>query len=89
MELLDRIRRLERTSGRIIVATYVSAEAVDANLSVLRLGVVSEITGTDEIRFVPKYASVTGLSPGQTVYCWTNPFIIVGIPQGDVSLAAV
>ena len=89
MELLERIKRLERTSGRVITATYVSAEAVDGNLSVLRLPVVSEITGTDEVRFVPKYAHVTGLTAGTRVYCWTNPFIIIGIPEGDVTLAVV
>jgi ethanolamine utilization protein EutA (predicted chaperonin) len=64
---------------------FTAAESVDANLSKVIL------TGdTAESRYVPKLASVTGLSSGDTVLCIKSPatgLIIIGVVVGDVTLA--
>lgn len=70
-------------------ARWVSAEAADGNLSILDTGTVSEITGTSQMRWIPKLSSVTGLTSTSTVLCTANPVVIIGIIVGDITLAAV
>lgn len=84
-QLLVRIERLER-KRHIFHAQWVSAEGTDANLSVIATGIPSEITGTDQIRFVPKLSGVSP-SAGDTVVCLRDPVIIIGVLVGDITLA--
>ena len=69
-----------------VYAVWRSAEAEDANLSNI------ELPGTDggtpnRIRWVPKLNRVTGLTDGQTILCIKQPYIIIGIVVGDITLA--
>lgn len=71
------------------LARWVSAEAVDTNLSIIDVGLTNPITGTSQVRFVPKLTSVTGLTSTSIVLCTTNPVFIIGITHGDIRLAEV
>jgi hypothetical protein len=69
-------------------AQYVQAEAVDANLSVIDTGLVNPVTNTSLIHFIPKLASVTGLTAGAVLLCSVNPVVILGIISGDITQAS-
>lgn len=67
-----------------IVATWNQQDAVDANLSIITL------PGGQVARFVPKLASVTGLSAGDRVIVQCGPnntYYILGKLLGDVTIA--
>lgn len=85
-ELLIRLERLER-KGPFMAAVWIQAESEDANLSQIDTGEADEIYGTGVIRFVPKLASVTGLTGGVTVWCSRKPVIILGVLVGNTNLA--
>ncbi len=83
--ILARLTRLEK-SKPTFRAEWVQTESADANLSIIKTGEPSEITGTDRIRFVPKLASVSPVA-GDIVECTRNPIIILGVVRGDINLA--
>lgn len=83
--IIARLTRLEKRKPTF-PAIWVSTEAVDANLSIIRLTEASEITGTNQIRFVPKLGSVSPVAE-DTVICLRDPVIILGVLKGDVNLA--
>ena len=66
-QLLVRLEKLEK-KRHFFAAVWVEAEAVDANLSIIDTLEANEITGTSQIRFVPKLASATPAA-GDTVIC--------------------
>jgi hypothetical protein len=70
-------------------ATWVSAEAVDSNLSIIDTKIYNELTGTSHVRWVPKLSHVTGLTTSSTVLCTINPVCIIGIVVGDVKKASI
>lgn len=72
-----------------IEAVFVSAEAADANLSIIDTNLFNEVTGTSQVRFVPKLTHVTGLTTSSTLLVSTNPFCIIGIKHGNITLASV
>jgi len=82
-------RRPPVTAPTLYFPVYVGPEAVDPNLSIVDMGVVEESTATSEIRFVPKNANITGLETGMTLICLGPPFVIIGILQGDTTLAEI
>lgn len=67
------------------LGTYQGGESVDANLSKVRL------TGDEQdVRFVPKASSVSGISVGDPVLCYRSkgiPLTILCRLVGDVTLA--
>lgn len=67
-----------------IYATFVAFEAVDPDLSHIRLP-----DGTD-IHGVPRHGGVTGLAPGVQVMCANpgpdKPLLIAFVPLGDITL---
>lgn len=67
---------------------FVAAEVVDPNLSVVDIGITNEVTGTSQLHFIPKLASVTGMVAGDILLCSSNPVVILGIVQGDITLAS-
>lgn len=70
-----------------VYATFVAAEALDANLSKVTLSGT-----TEQARFVPKLVHVTGLAAGNTLLCIKGkgvPLTIVGRVAGDISIASV
>lgn len=83
--ILKRLTLLEhkKTTFR---AVWVSVEAADANLSIIETGEPSEITGTDQLRFIPKLASASPAA-GDVVECLRDPVIILGVVRGDINLA--
>lgn len=86
-QILWRLEQIEATREHFF-ATWVQAESVDSNLSIIDVGEPNEIYNTSQIRFIPK---LSGVSPtaGQTVICLRNPVIILGVVVGDVTLASV
>lgn len=66
-------------------AKFVSTDPADANLSVIEVPYTNGLTGTNQIRYVPKINSTGTPSTGQTVLCSSNPFIIIGVVVGDIS----
>lgn len=92
---MDRINRLAQAiRGRpvrpqFVYGIWVSAEAVDANLSQVVIP-GGNLDGSDLThRFVPKGAHVTGLTTSSTVLCAGNPLCIIARVQGDISLADI
>lgn len=86
--LVKKLNALER-KNQYTYATWVAAESVDADLSIIDTGDVSEITGTSEVRFVPRGAHVSGLTAGATILCTKNPWVIVAVVKGDITLAEI
>lgn len=86
-ELLLTVDKLKRTSP-FFYASWVEAESVDANLSIIDTGLVNEITNTSQMRFVPKAESVSP-SAGDRILCSSNPVVILAVVVGDISLAEV
>lgn len=84
-EILKRLRVLELRKPTFR-AQWVSAEGSDANLSIIKTGEPSEITGTDQLRFIPKLASASPVA-GDIVECTRDPIIILGVVRGDINLA--
>lgn len=89
--IFDVLRELHALRERTIffMANWVSTEVADANLSIIDVGIVNDITGTSQIRFVPKAKSVTGLVAGSTVLCSKNPLLILCEVAGDVKVAII
>lgn len=65
-----------------------SAEAVDSNLSIIDTGLVNDVMGTSQIRFVPKLAHVTGMTTSSTLLVSVDPLCIIGIKHGKTHLAS-
>jgi hypothetical protein len=86
-QILWRLEQIEASKEHFF-ATWVQAESVDSDLSIIDVGEPNEIYNTSQIRFIPK---ISGVSPsaGQTVICLRNPVIILGVIVGDVTLAEV
>lgn len=79
-------RQLGNVVSPFIYATFIEAEAVDANLSIIQQ------TDGSEARFVPKGAHVTGLTEGDTILCIKGkgvPLTILMKVVGDITLAAI
>lgn len=74
--------------GPFFMARWVSAEAVDGNLSIIETPFINGLTGSAHIRFVPKLSSVSGLAAGKTVLCSLQPCVIIGIVVGDITKAS-
>lgn len=68
---------------RIITGKFVSAEAVDSNLSKILM------TGGTEARWVPKWKSVGSMTVGDTVWMISDgtSYVIAGIEVGNRNLA--
>lgn len=90
---MDKISRLAKAiKGRparpqFTYGVWVAAEAVDADLSQVRIP-GGNFDGSDTIlRFVPKGEHVTGLTTSSTVLCAGSPLCIIAKVTGDISLA--
>lgn len=92
---MDKTRRLATTirgkkkRSESFYGVWVGPEAVDANLSQVRVP-GGNLDGSDAIfRFIPKGAHVTGLTTSSTVLVSGNPMCIIAIVVGDITLASI
>lgn len=93
VDIIDqRVRKIVREvlgnmASPFVYGTWVASEAEDSNLSKVTLSGT-----TEQARYVPKGAHVTGLSAGQTVLMVKGkgvPLTIIARVVGDIQLATV